>query len=287
MSDQTGVLYVIGTPIGNLHDTSSRAKAVLQEVDLILAEDTRQSRKLLNHLGVKTPMQAYHEFNERETVPDLIRSLQSGKNIALISDAGTPLICDPGYLLVRGAHEHGIKLVPVPGPSAFLAALSVSGFTTGNFIFEGFLPEKQTARIKRLKELAGETRTMVFYEAPHRILDFLQDVIDVFGNDRLICLCRELTKKFETIYRNTCGNVLEILKDDPHHQKGEFVAVLNGSEREVSPDRKELIKILEILLGRGLSVKEACKITVEITGARKNELYKLALELTGSSGNQS
>lgn len=280
MSNQTGVLYVIGTPIGNLQDISNRAKQTLHDVDLILAEDTRHSRKLLNFLGVSTPMKSYHDFNEHESIPGLLESLRFGKSLALISDAGTPLICDPGYHLVKAAHEQDIKLVPIPGTSALLTALSVSGIATDKFVFEGFLPEKHVARRKYLEKMAFETRTMVLYEAPHRILNFLEDAKDILGDDRLVCLCRELTKKFETLYRDTLANVFEILTNNPSQHKGEFVVVIQGADDEYSLDIQEIMRIIRILLKRGLSVKEASAITAEITGARKNDLYKLALELS-------
>ena len=279
MSDNSGILYVIGTPIGNLHDISERAKQVLQEVDLILAEDTRHSRKLLDHLCIKTPMRSHHDFNESETIPGLLDLLQKGKRLALISDAGTPLICDPGYQLVRSVHEHGIRLVPIPGPSALLTALSVSGNATDKFIFEGFLPVKQTARKKRLQELAGESRTMVFYEAPHRVLGLLGDISELYGADRTVCLCRELTKKFESIYRGGVADILASMRDDPVQQKGEFVVIIEGN-RDASADIDEISRVLGILLRHGVSVKTASAIAADITGAGKNDLYKLALKLS-------
>ena len=278
MSDNTGILYVIGTPIGNLHDISERAQQVLQEVDLILAEDTRHSRKLLDHLIINTPMRSYHDFNESEAIPGLLELLQNGKRLALISDAGTPLICDPGYQLVKMVHEHGIKLVPVPGPSALLTALSVSGMATDKFIFEGFPPVKHTARKKRLQKLADEPRTMVFYEAPHRILELLDDISELYGKDRTVCLCRELTKKFESIYRGGAADILALLRNDPVQQKGEFVVVVEGN-RKGMPDVDEISKILGILLKHGVSVKTASAIAADITGSGKNDLYKLALKL--------
>ena len=279
MSDNSGVLYVIATPIGNLQDISDRAKQTLQEVDLILAEDTRHSRILLEHLQISTPMQSYHEFNELTAIPAVLALLQRGGKLALISDAGTPLLCDPGYPLIKTAHEHGIKLIPIPGPSALLTALSISGMATDKFIFEGFLSGKSAARKKHLKELTRETRTMVFYEAPHRILGFLEELQDIFGADRMVCVCRELTKKFETVYRDSCGKVLEILASDPMQQKGEFVVILRGGDKEHVQDLGSIGRIIEILIKHGIPVKQASSIAAEITGARKNELYKLALQL--------
>ena len=279
MSDNSGILYVIGTPIGNLDDISERAKQVLREVDLILAEDTRHSRKLLDRLHINTPMRSHHDFNESGTVPGLLELLQNGKRLALISDAGTPLICDPGYQLVRAVHEHGIRLIPIPGPSALLTALSVSGMATDKFIFEGFLPVKHAARKKRLQELAGETRTMVFYEAPHRIMELLEDISELYGADRTVCLCRELTKKFETIYRDSVANILTLLRNDPVQQKGEFVVIIEGN-RDASADIDEISRVLGILLKHGVSVKTASAIAADITGTGKNDLYKLALKIS-------
>lgn len=276
--DNTGILYVIGTPIGNLHDISKRAKQILRETDLILAEDTRHSRKLLEHLCISTPMQSYHDFNERGVIPGLLDLLQQGKYLALISDAGTPLISDPGYQLVKAAHEHGIRLVPIPGPSALLAALSIAGMATDKFIFEGFLPVKHAARKKRLQNLLRETRTMVFYEAPHRIIEFLEEICELYGRDRMICVCRELTKKFETVYRGAVGEVITTLQKDPLQQKGEFVVVIEGN-RDSMTDFDENKRIITSLLKHGVSVKSASSIAAEITGAGKNDLYKLALKL--------
>lgn len=281
VSNQTGVLYVIGTPIGNLQDISNRAKQTLHDVDLILAEDTRHSKKLLDHLGVSTPMKSYHDFNEHKSIPGLLESLHLGKNLALISDAGTPLISDPGYHLVKAVHEQGIKLIPIPGVSALITAVSVAGIATDRFIFEGFLPEKHVARRKHLEKLAFETRTIVLYEAPHRILDFLEDAKEVLGDDRLVCLCRELTKKFETIYRDTLANTLEILIKNPLQQKGEFVVVIQGADDKSILDVQEITRIIGILLKHGLAVKQTSAIAAEITGARKNDLYKLVLKLNG------
>ena len=280
MSDNSGVLYVIATPIGNLQDISDRAKQVLREVDLILAEDTRHSRKLLDHLLITTPMQTYHDHNEQTVIPLVLEMLQHGSKLALISDAGTPLICDPGFHLVKTAYEQGIQVIPIPGPAAFLAALSVSGVPTDKFIFEGFLSTKSTARRKRLQELASETRTMIFYEAPHRILQILEEICDMFGGDRVVCVCRELTKKFETIYRDTCGKVLEQLAGNPMQQKGEFVIILQGSDQKDAHAASEVTRILQILLKHKISVKEVSGIVAEITGARKNEIYGLALHLS-------
>jgi 16S rRNA (cytidine1402-2'-O)-methyltransferase len=273
-------LYVIGTPIGNLQDISYRAVQILGQVDLILAEDTRHSRILLDHLHVKTPMQSYHDFKERAAIPALIRLLLDGRNLALISDAGTPLISDPGYPLVKAAHANGIRLVPVPGASALLTALSVSGLATDRFLFEGFLSGKAAARRKRLQELSVETRTMIFFEAPHRVLELMRDIGSIFGTERPVCLCRELTKLHETIYRDSCGRVLELLTADPQQQKGEFVVIVGGKQGPDMRDADEDSRIMRILLDHGISVKQASGIAAEITGTRKKTLYELALRIS-------
>ncbi len=279
MSIQTGTLYVVATPIGNLEDLSTRASRILSEVDLIAAEDTRHSRKLLSYLGITTPLKSYHDYNERKSVPALLRYLKQGEDLALITDAGTPLISDPGYHLVQAAQVEGIRIVPVPGPSALIGTLSVAGLPTDKFIFEGFVSAKREERKKQLSALEAETRTMVFYEAPHRILDFLADAVVVFGEERLAVVARELTKKYETIYRDTLGNLFDYLRNNKMQRKGEFVVVIRGTAAERHADDLENERILKILLTH-LSVKEAAVVAAEITGGRKNELYKLALNLS-------
>lgn len=276
VSNQSGVLYVVATPIGNLEDMTERARRVLTEVDLIAAEDTRHSRKLLLHLGINTPMCAYHDHNEQRTAAGLIEQIRRGRNVALIADAGTPLIHDPGYQLVKLAHEQGIKLVPVPGASAVITALSIAGLATDRFVFEGFLPEKQQARRNRLQALARETRTLVFYEAPHRIVAFMQDITETFGADRQACIARELSKYYETIRNDTLGALLVWLQGEKTQQKGEFVVMVQGNCAESGPDAGEATRILKILL-QACPVKQAAALAAEITGGKKNELYKLAL----------
>lgn len=278
MSNQSGVLYVVATPIGNLEDMTERARRVLTEVDLIAAEDTRHSKKLLLHLGINTPMCAYHDHNEHRIAAGIIEQINAGRNVALISDAGTPLIHDPGYQLVKLAHEHGIKLVPVPGASAVITALSIAGLATDRFVFEGFLPEKQQARRNRLQQLAGETRTLVFYEAPHRIVAFMQDITETFAADRQACIARELSKYYETIKNDTLGTLLIWLQGEKTQQKGEFVIVVQGNCEVSGPDEGEATRILKILL-QACPVKQAAALAAEITGGKKNEFYKLALGL--------
>ena len=278
MSNQTGALYVVATPIGNLEDISDRARAVLAAVDLIAVEDTRHSKKLLSVLGIKTPMQAYHDFNERDAAAKLLERLKQGRDIALISDAGTPLINDPGYHIVSMAHEHNIRVIPVPGPSALICALSASGLPVNRFTFEGYAPEKQAARRQHMQMLCNETRTIVFYETPHRIMAFMEDAIACFGPDRVITIARELTKKYETIRKGTLTELQVWMRENEEQCKGEFVVLIEGVDSEVSSDEAEIRRILAVLL-RSLPVKEAAAMAAEITGGKKNDLYKLALVL--------
>jgi 16S rRNA (cytidine1402-2'-O)-methyltransferase len=278
VSNQSGVLFVVATPIGNLEDMTERGRRVLAEVDVIAAEDTRHSRKLLTHFGLDTPMCAYHQHNEHKVAAGIIEQIEQGKNVAMISDAGTPLINDPGYQLLKLAHQHKIKVVPIPGPSALIAALSVAGLATDSFIFEGFLPDKQVARRKHMQALIGEPRTLVFYEAPHRILAFMRDSVAIFGEQRQACVARELSKIYETVKNDSLGQLLEWLEKNENQRKGEFVIILQGSNDLMGPGDAEAIRILKILL-QASSVKQASALAAEITGLKKNTLYKLALEL--------
>lgn len=274
-------LYVVATPIGNLEDLSLRAVNILQNVNLVLAEDSRHSRKLLKHYGIHTPVLAYHDHNERQLVPEVIERIRTGKSVALISDAGTPLISDPGYKLVTAVHAEGFCIIPVPGPSALICALSVAGLPTDRFVFEGFLPGKQHARQQRLSELEVESRTLVFYEVPHRICSCMEDMLDCFGADRIATLAKELTKKFETIRRGTLGDLLNWLQGDPLRQKGEFVLLVQGNSKvAANAGISEATRVLDILL-QTLSVKDAVNIAAGILRYNKNSLYQLALELTG------
>ncbi|MGD8782959.1 MAG: 16S rRNA (cytidine(1402)-2'-O)-methyltransferase [Thioalkalispiraceae bacterium] len=277
---ENGVLYIVATPIGNLGDISRRALEILENVDLIAAEDTRNSQKLLNHFGIKVPMMALHEHNEREQADEIIKKLQAGTSIALISDAGTPLISDPGYTLVSRVHDQGIKVTPIPGASALIAALSVSGIATDRFCFEGFLPAKAGARDKQLKSLLHETRTLVFYEAPHRLVDCLTSLVKVFGPDRNICLVREVTKMYETIKRDRIGELLHWVTANPQQQKGESVLVVEGAPLTKASDKVEIDTdtLLRQLLEK-VSLKDAAHIAASITGQKKNALYEQALEI--------
>ena len=273
-----GTLYVVATPIGNLEDISARALRILSEVALIAAEDTRHSARLLQHFGIVTPLQACHEHNEREQGGRFIGRLQAGEDVALISDAGTPLISDPGYHLVRQARAAGIRVVPVPGACALIAALSAAGLPSDRFIFEGFLPAKMAARRARLELLREEPRTLIFYEAPHRILECIEDMHLVFGAERLALLGRELTKTFETLKGLPLGELSRWISADSNQQRGECVVLVAGW---TAPDTDEVVsseamRILDLLL-KEMPLKRAAALAAEITGERKNVLYQVAL----------
>jgi 16S rRNA (cytidine1402-2'-O)-methyltransferase len=272
----SGSLYIVATPIGNLGDISERAIEVLKQADLIAAEDTRHSKTLLDRFGIKTKVKAYHEHNEEQLTSKLIQQIVDGESIALISDAGTPLINDPGYKLVTAAHDHGIKVVPIPGPSAIITALSACGLPTNKFIFEGYLPAKKEARKKCLKELVSESRTLIFYEAPHRIRESIQDMHDVFGSERRVTIARELTKQYEQIVRDNLSVINEKLVSEEIKHKGEFAVIVEGAQ-EISITDKEVLRINQILSEK-LAPKEAAGLTAKISGKKKNEVYQMVLE---------
>lgn len=272
-------LYVVATPIGNLEDFSPRAINTLQNVNQIAAEDTRHSHKLLKHFGIVTSVISLHEHNEAVTSKLLLDCLKKNQSIALISDAGTPLINDPGYRLVKLAHQHGIPVIPIPGPCALITALCASGLTCDRFIFEGFLPGKSIARQKKLLEFLHETRTIIFYEAPHRILELIDDMLAVFGPKRYVVLARELTKTFETIHGDNLEQLKIWLNLDRSQQKGEFVVLVEGAEY-LNPYEIDKQRILGILLDE-LPIKQATSIAAKITHEKKNKLYALALAITG------
>lgn len=272
-----GTLYLVATPIGNLGDISQRAAEVLAAVDLIAAEDTRHSQRLLNHLGIRAKMQAYHEHNEVVQAERLIKKLEQGVSIALISDAGTPLVSDPGYRLLEQAHQHGIKVVPIPGACAAIAAMSASGLPTDSFTFEGFPPAKHGARISFLQALKNEQRTMVFYISCHRVVETLNDIKEVFGSERLATFAREITKAYETIRKATLAELYDWVSEDEHQRKGEIVLVVAGNVQE-KPDDLMVNNVLSALVDE-LPVKQAAKIAARITGKNKNDLYKAALML--------
>ena len=275
----TGTLYIVATPIGNLDDITFRAFEVLKSVDFVLAEDTRHSKTLLSHLDISKPIRAFHEHNEREKTKAIISEIYSGKSIALISDAGTPLISDPGYFLVAQAKKEGLKVVPIPGPTALITALSASGLASDSFTFLGFLPSKQTARIKLLTGLAGRTETIIFYESPKRVLATLTDMQTIFGDSREVCLAKELTKAFETIHTGSIPNLIEYLTIDQNHQKGEFVILISATnEIDLAEAEIQLDSLLPILCAE-MGTSKAAKIAAKITGIDKNKCYKRAMDL--------
>lgn len=274
-SNKPGVLYIVATPIGNLGDLSRRAGEILAAVDLILAEDTRHSRKLLSGMNIKTPVRAFHKDNETKATAQAIARLVAGAEVALVADAGTPLISDPGFKLVRQAHEKGVRVSPIPGPAALIAALSASGIAPDRFLFEGFAPEKSVARRKRLQALAGESRTLIFYEAPHRITAFLDDAIAVFGSGREASIARELTKKFETIRRGELAGLKAWIEQEPDQRRGEFVVVIAGNKKKGASNLEAMLTVLL----KSLPLKQSTQIAAELSGGNKNEIYKLALSL--------
>jgi len=279
LNSTTGSLYVVATPIGNLDDMSVRALKVLREVSLIAAEDTRHSLRLMQHFGIATPLAACHEHNEREEGSRFITRLLAGDDVALISDAGTPLISDPGYHLVRQARAAGIQVVPVPGACALIAALSAAGLPSDRFIFEGFLPAKSVGRKARLELLKEEPRTVIFYEAPHRILECLQDLEEIFGADRPAVLGRELTKTFETLKGLPLGELRAFVEGDSNQQRGECVVLVAGWSEPEGEDviGAEARRVLDLLLEE-MPLKRAAALAAEITGVRKNLLYQVALD---------
>ena len=273
----SGTLFVVATPIGNLEDLTPRARQTLGSVDLIAAEDTRHTGRLLSHFSIKTPTKAFHEHNEAQLVDSLVEALQSGQSIALVSDAGTPLVSDPGYRLVQAAHANGITVSPIAGASAVTAALSVAGLPTDRFCFEGFLPAKQKARRDRLAELSREPRTIVMYESVHRIHDCLQDLVTSFGDDRPAFVGRELTKLHEQCVQAPLAELLQQIGDETIVGKGEFVIVVAGSSAEPSSGIE--VDLLLSELAQHVSVKDAAKIAAKVTGTPRNELYERLLAL--------
>ncbi len=282
MSKQ-GLLYLVATPIGNLGDMTPRAIDILNSVDVIAAEDTRHSGKLLQHFGIKTPCLAYHEHNERQMCDRLVQRLQAGEQIALISDAGTPLVSDPGYHLVRAVRQAGLQVVPVPGACALIAALSVSGLASDRFVFEGFLPAKSAARRQRLESLIDEMGTLIFYESTHRIESSLADMAAIFGGQRRAVVARELTKRFETIHGDSLSALLDWLAADPDQRRGEFVVLVQGAlKTEGAGVDAEAARVLSILM-QELPLKQAAALAAKISGTKKNELYRLGLSMADNN----
>ena len=275
---ESGTLYIVATPIGNLTDISQRALDVLTHVDIIACEDTRHTQRLLSTYSIKNKTLSLHDHNERQRQDYVATLLQEGKSIALVSDAGTPLISDPGFHLVRHCRQLNLSVSPIPGACAAIAALSVAGLPTDRFSFEGFLPSKSGARQSTLAHLLEEPRTMVFYDAPRRAIDTVEDIVKVLGGERQVVISRELTKTFETVHSDTAENLLAWLKEDPNQLKGEMVLIIEGHKIDPNAIPAKAIETLKLLLEE-MKPKKACAITAEIYGVKKNALYEIALSL--------
>jgi 16S rRNA (cytidine1402-2'-O)-methyltransferase len=271
-----GILYIVATPIGNLADFSPRGQQVLAEVGLIVAEDTRHSRNLLNHYGIKTTMRSMHEHNEEHQVGALVEKLRQGVSIAQVSDAGTPLINDPGFRLASAAREAAIRVTTIPGPSAPIAALSLSGLSVSRFTFEGFLPAKQGAREQLLESLATEVRTMIFFESPRRVMAALGSMERCFGGSRRVAVARELTKLHETVHTAPLVELMGWMDEDPNRQRGEFVLVVEGASGVVE-DHAEAYRLVQ-LLAKELPPRKAAAVAAQFSGAKKNQLYRSLME---------
>ncbi|MAW23840.1 MAG: 16S rRNA (cytidine(1402)-2'-O)-methyltransferase [Cellvibrionales bacterium TMED47] len=279
-SNRTGVLTIVATPIGNLNDMVPRAIQTLHSVSLIACEDTRHSKKLLNHFNIDKPCIAYHDHGDRQTIEKLLVRLESGEDIALISDAGTPLISDPGYRLVAQARNRGITVTPIPGACAAIAALSVSGLPTDSFLFGGFLPAKTGQRKTTLNEFKPATQTLVFYEAPHRILETVTDMVEIFGQQRQGFLAREISKTFETFIQGTLSELQQQISLDTNQQRGEIVLVIAGAEEKTATTTVSAEKVLKLLLNE-LPASKAASLTAKICGADKKAMYQVALQFQG------
>ncbi len=281
MSNPVGRLYVVATPIGNRDDISRRAAETLRTVDRIIAEDTRHSGRLLAFLGIDRPLLSLHEHNETAAMQRAIDLLRAGESLALISDAGTPLISDPGFPLVRSCRAQGIRVEPVPGPSALIAALSVCGLPTDRFRFEGFLPRRGQARRVHLEALRHEVVTLVFYESSHRVVETLHDLVAVFGPERQAVVARELTKLHETVRPGPLAVLLEWVEADEDQRRGEFVLIVAGADEDPRAASAEVDALLTVLLEE-LPLKQAARIAARLSGVKKNRLYQRALELSGA-----
>ena len=281
----SGTLYVVATPIGNLDDLSPRARQILASVDRIAAEDTRHTGRLLTHIGAKTPQMALHDFNEAEAADKLVALLRGGESVALVSDAGTPLVSDPGYRLLIAAHAAGVPVVPVPGPSALTAALSAAGLATDRFCFEGFLPAKAAGRRDRLDALKGERRTLVFFESVHRIAETLDDMAAAFGDARVATIARELTKLHEEIVRASLAELRRLVDEGSITRKGEFVIVVEGAADARSDDTFKVDTLLAELTAV-LPGKQAAAIVARVTGEPRNQVYQRMLELKANYDNR-
>jgi len=278
----SGTLYVVATPIGNLRDITRRAVETLENVDWVAAEDTRHSKPLLNSLGINQHLLSLHEHNEAQRTEQLLAKLLSGENGALISDAGTPLINDPGYFLVKRLREEGVNVVPIPGPSAVITALCAAGLPTDRFTYEGFLPARSSKRLLALEALVNETRTLVFYESPHRLMDCLQNMQQAFGEQREIVVARELTKKFEQFVSGSLQEVIAFFTENSDKVRGEFVLMLAGAEPKSGTDSAAMVetdKMIQIMLKQSLPVKQISEMIAQITGEKKKGIYQRVLEL--------
>jgi 16S rRNA (cytidine1402-2'-O)-methyltransferase len=275
---ETGILYIVPTPIGNLADMTLRAIETLKSVDLIAAEDTRHSGRLMQHYQIDTRLISLHDHNEDKRAKQLIEQLLQGKNIALISDAGTPLISDPGYSLVNQCRAQGLTVVPLPGPCAAITALSGSGLATDEFVFYGFLPAKQLARQQALERLLQQPATAVFYESPRRVVDTLTEIVNVLGTTRRVVLAKELSKTFETFHADEAGKVLSWLQEDANHQRGEFVLMVEGVKIDKQAIPEQAVMLLKALCEH-LPLKKAAAVTANHFDLKKNALYQLGLEL--------
>lgn len=278
-----GTLYVVATPIGNLGDLTPRAREVLASVALIAAEDTRHTRHLLQTCGIGTALTSLHEHNEGQKSAALVARLAQGDSIALVSDAGTPLVSDPGFDLVAAAREQGIAVVAIPGACAAIAALSVAGLPTHRFVFEGFLPAKSAARVERLRQVASEERTLIFYEAPHRLAEVLRDMVETLGAERRASISRELTKRFETTYSGTLAELSAAAERDSDMARGEIVIVVSGASTTSAVLELKADTLLRALL-QELSPSQAAKIAAHLTGGKRSELYEAALQIGHVAG---
>lgn len=275
---ESGQLFIVPTPIGNLEDMGLRAIRVLKEVAVIAAEDTRHSRKLLNHYDISNRLMSLHDHNEAQRAQQLIKKLLEGDDVALISDAGTPLISDPGYGLVSQCRQAGVNVIPLPGPCAAITALSAAGLATDRFQFEGFLPVKEKAKLQAIESLHDQSLTTVYYEAPRRIIDTVQKFAELLGSSRQLVLAKELTKTFETFKSGSPQEILDWLLEDDNHCRGEFVLMVEGSKKDENGIPEEALTLLKRLM-QDLPLKKAAGITAEIHGLKKNELYQIGLEL--------
>lgn len=283
ISGGTGILYIVATPIGNLKDITRRAVEILESVDWVAAEDTRHTRPLLQYLGMNKTLISLHEHNEKSRSEQLLEKLRNGENGALVSDAGTPLINDPGYYLVKLLREKGVDVVPIPGPSAVITALCAAGLPTARFSYEGFLPAKSNKRLAVLATLVDDVRTLVFYESPHRVITSLADFQTAFGSDREMVVARELTKKFEQFVSGPIAEVVEYFTENQDKVRGEFVFMLSGAEEKEVVELSTMDELILTLLKQNLPVKQISEIVADYAGIKKKPIYNRVLELKKSS----